>query len=341
MKERVAIIFGGKSSEYEVSISSAASVIRAIDKEKYDLVYIGITKDGHFKKVECSPSDIESNRWVELSEDFSPWDLKKVADFALPIVHGPNCEDGKLQGILELVDIPYGGCGVLASAVAMDKIIAKDVFRNAGIPVVKDIDVFKGDDIAVKIYQIENTLGFPVFVKPANMGSSVGITKAHTSEELMRAIEVAFRYDKRVIVEEAINAREIETGVLGNSDPKVAVCGEIVPKTAEFYDYEAKYTDGASRLDIPANIPDEVSDKIRAYAIKAYKAIDGEGFSRCDFFLDKENGNIYLNEINTIPGFTRNSMFPLLWEGTGKAYKDTIEEIIRLGHERYNAKNSR
>lgn len=341
MKERVAVIFGGKSSEHEVSLLSAASVIRAIDKDKFDLVYIGITKDGLFKSVKCDADEIENGSWVKKAEDFNPWDLKKIADFALPIVHGPNCEDGKLQGFLELVGIPYGGCGVLASSVAMDKIVAKDVFRRAGLPVCKDVSVFRADNIDEKIETIENELGYPVFVKPANMGSSVGITKAHNRDELKEAIKVAFKYDRRLIIEESINAREIETAVLGNDNPRVASCGEILPKDAEFYDYAAKYTDGASSLKIPADIPKDIYEEIRRLAIIAYKAIDGEGFSRCDFFLERETNKIYLNEINTIPGFTKFSMYPLLFEDAGLKYKDNIEEIIRLGHERYNAKNNR
>lgn len=341
MKERVAVLFGGKSSEYEVSLLSAASVIRAIDKDKFDLVFIGVTRDGDFKLVDATPEEIEKNVWQKNAKDFNPWDLKKYADFALPIMHGPNCEDGKLQGLLELINIPYGGCGVLASSVAMDKITAKDIFRRAGIPVCKDVPVFKSDDLKLKEKEIEEKLGYPVFVKPANMGSSVGITKAHNKEELKEAMKSAFKFDRRLIVEESINAREIETAVLGNENPIVASCGEILPHNKEFYDYEAKYTDGASSLEIPANIPKEISDEIRRLAIIAYKAIDGEGFSRCDFFLERETNKIYLNEINTIPGFTKYSMFPLLFEDHGIKYKDNIEMIIKFGHERYNAKNNR
>lgn len=340
MKERIALIFGGKSSEHEVSLMSSASVLRAIDKEKFDVVLIGITREGEFRKVECTPEQIEDKSWVSMSEPFDMWKIKEVADFALPIVHGPNCEDGKLQGLLELLDIPYGGCGVTASAVAMDKIMAKTIFRNAGIPVVKDVCVFKGDNVDEKILEIEEKLSYPAFVKPANMGSSVGITKAHNRDELVKAISFAFEYDKRVLVEQFINAREIETGILGNAEPKAASCGEILPNDAEFYDYRSKYTAGGAGLIIPAEIPEEKYEEIRRLAVKAYRAIDGEGFSRCDFFLDRDNGNIYINEINTIPGFTKYSMFPMLWEDAGVSYRDNIEEIIRLGHERYNAKNN-
>ena len=344
LKKRVGIIFGGKSGEHEVSLLSAASVIRAIDKQKYELVYIGITKEGKWKKYQGSEKAIEDGSWEKSSEDFNPGTLKEVIDFALPIMHGPFCEDGKIQGLFEMLDIPYGGCGVLASAVAMDKQIAKDVFAKNDLPVCRHVFVAESDietDVQGVIEKIRKEVGFPAFVKPANMGSSVGISKARNEEELKEAINSALKFDRRVIVEEYINCREIETGILGNENPQAAAVGEILP-SAEFYDFTAKYLDGgASKLCIPAELPQETYEEVRRLAVKAYSVIDGEGFARVDFFIDKDTGKLYLNEINTIPGFTKFSMFPLLWEEAGVKYSDVIERIIELGYEKYNAKNNK
>lgn len=343
-KIRLGIIFGGKSGEHEVSLLSAASVIRAVKKEKYELVYLGITKDGKWKIFDGTVEEIENGSWIESAKPFNPGKLKEVIDFALPIMHGPYCEDGKIQGFFEMMDIPYGGCGVLASAVAMDKLLAKDVFEKNGLPICSHAAVMKSEyekDPQSVLDEVEKKLGYPSFVKPANMGSSVGISKAADRGELEKALALALQYDKRVIVEEYINCRELETGILGNEEPKAAEVGEILP-SAEFYDYTAKYLDGgASKLCIPADISPEMRKQIREYACKAYTAIDGEGFARVDFFIDRDTGKLYLNEINTIPGFTNFSMFPLLWEAAGVKYPDTIERIIELGYERYNAKNNR
>ena len=323
---------------------SAASVIRAVNKEKYELVYIGITKAGQWKIFEGTADEIEDGSWEKTAKDFNPGNIKEVIDFALPIIHGPYCEDGKLQGFLETMDIPYGGCGVLASSVAMDKLLAKDVFARNGLPICKHVGVMKSEyeaDPEAAIEKVEAELGYPNFVKPANLGSSVGISKASDRDGLKKAMELAFTYDKRLIVEEFINARELETAILGNAQPEAAEVGEILP-SADFYDYEAKYlSGGASKLCIPAQLDPEMREKIREYAVKAYSAIDGEGFSRVDFFIDRDTGKLYLNEINTIPGFTSISMFPKLWEAAGVKYQDTIERIIELGYERYNAKNNR
>lgn len=343
-KTRLGVIFGGRSGEHEVSLMSAASVIRAVNKEKYELVYIGITKTGEWKIFEGTADEIEDGSWEKTATDFNPGNIKEVIDFALPIIHGPYCEDGKLQGFFETTDIPYGGCGVLASAVAMDKLLAKDVFARNGLPICKHVGVMKSEYEAgpeAAIERVEAELGYPNFVKPANLGSSVGISKASDRDGLKKAMEFAFTYDKRLIVEEFINARELETAILGNAEPEAAEVGEILP-SADFYDYEAKYlSGGASKLCIPAQIDPEMRNKIREYAVKAYSAIDGEGFSRVDFFIDRDTGKLYLNEINTIPGFTSISMFPKLWEAAGVKYQDTIERIIELGYERYNAKNNR
>lgn len=341
---RVGVIFGGKSEEYEVSQLSAASVIRAMDKEKYELTYIGITREGDWKLFRGKVEEIEDGSWIDTAEDFAPTDMKKIIDFALPIVHGPNCEDGKLQGLLEMLDLPYGGCGVLASAIAMDKQIAKDVFAKIGLPICRHAFVTRAkieEDIESAMDKIEKKVGYPAFVKPANMGSSVGVSKAKNREALKEGLLLAMKYDRRIIVEQFVDARELETGVIGNEKPEVCEVGEILP-SAEFYDYDAKYkSGGASKLCIPADITEEERNTIRRIASKAYRAIDGEGFARVDFFMEKSTGKIYINEINTIPGFTKYSMFPLLWEAYGVSYAETIERIIELGYARYNTKNNR
>jgi len=257
-------------------------------------------------------------------------------------LHGPFGEDGTIQGLFEMADIPYGGCGVLGSSVAMDKAFAKEIFAKANIPICKHIVIFKEEidaDLDGTIEKIENQLPYPIFVKPANMGSSVGITKARNKDELITALHEAIKYDRRLVLEEGLNCRELETAVLGNYNAKAAVAGEILP-SAEFYNYTAKYFDGGqSKLCIPAEIVLEISEEIREIAVKAYKLIDCAGYARIDFFLEKETNKIYLNEINTIPGFTKYSMFPLLWAEAGIPYPKLIERIIELGIERYLAKN--
>ena len=343
-KKRIGIIFGGKSGEYEVSLLSAASVIRAMNREKFALVFLGITREGEWKHFSGSAEAIEDGSWVESAQDFSISRLKEVIDFALPVVHGPYCEDGKLQGLLEMMDIPYGGCGVLASAVAMDKGLAKEVFLHHGLPVCKYI-MIRREDVEERPEetekQVEETVGFPCFIKPANMGSSVGISRVENPRELEKALKLAACYDRRIVAEEAVHCREIETGVLGNERPEAAAVGEILSARDGFYDYSSKYADNGTRLCIPAPLDEDTYERIRDLALKAYKAIDGEGFARVDFFVDKDSGQIYLNEINTIPGFTRYSMFPLLWKEAGLEYSDLLERIIELGYERYYDKNNR
>lgn len=342
LNKRIGIIFGGRSGEHEVSCMSAASVIRAMDQDKYDLFYIGITKEGKWMHYDGPVENIENGSWVHTAVPFAVGNLTDVIDFALPIVHGPYCEDGKLQGLLEMMDIPYGGCGVLASAAAMDKAIAKDIFIQHGIPVCRHIFVTReqveksGPQIAM---EVEATVGYPCFVKPANMGSSVGISRATDYTSLMAALEEAVKYDKRIIIEESVNCRELETAVVGNAYPRVGAVGEIVTGSA-FYDYKAKYIDGKSAMCIPADIPQDLYQEIQQLAIKAYKAIDGEGYARVDFFLDRDTGKLFINEINTIPGFTKYSMFPLLCKEAGIEYDKLLERIIELGYERYYAKNN-
>lgn len=356
---RLGILFGGRSEEHEVSRMSAVSVIGAIDRSKYEIITIGITKQGEWLLYDGPTDKILTGEWEKeasqkLLNDPDRYSfsllgtggrsLREIVDFVLPVVHGTYCEDGTLQGLLEMIDIPYGGCGVTASAVAMDKIMAKEVFERVGLPVCKYVATSAeeiSEDIDKVADRIEKELGYPAYIKPANMGSSVGISKVTDRESLREGLMLAARYDRRVLAEEGVNCREIETAVLGNYNIEASVTGEIVA-TEDFYDYDSKYIDdGKPKMKIPADLPADISDTIRSYAVRAFSAIDGAGFARCDFFIDKDSGSIYLNEINTIPGFTKFSMFPLLWENTGLPYSQTVERIIGLGYERYHAKNNR
>ncbi|OXX83569.1 D-alanine--D-alanine ligase, partial [Paraclostridium benzoelyticum] len=256
-------------------------------------------------------------------------------DVLFPVLHGPYGEDGKIQGLFDISNIPYVGCGVLASSVGMDKLICKKVFTQIGLPQVNytyttkwEFDISKNDELD----RIEQTLNYPIFVKPANMGSSVGISKVSNRNELLIGINEALKYDRRIVLEQGIDAREIEVAVLGNDEVKSSIAGEIIP-AKDFYDYEDKYINGVSKLEIPANINAETMIKIRQMAIDAFKAIDGKGLSRVDFFIDKKDGEIYINEINTLPGFTNISMYPKLWDATGIQYTDLIDNLIKLAIE--------
>lgn len=356
-KINVGVVFGGKSAEHEVSQMSATSVINAIDKEKYNIVPIGITKDGKWKRYNGETNLIEDGGWklaVNNNDDdvfaiisnkdkevLSNQELGDTIDVIFPILHGPMGEDGTVQGMFETLDVPYVGAGVLASALCMDKAFAKTVFESQNLKVARCVLVLKHkvkNELDRYVQECED-LGYPLFVKPANLGSSVGITKAHDREELVKGLEEALEYDRRVLVEEFIDGREIECAVLGNDHPKASVLGEIIP-SHEFYDYESKYfDDGKSKLIIPANVDKELSDKIRAIAVDAYMGVDCTGLARVDFFLEKETNEIYINEINTMPGFTRYSMYPLLWKETGLGYSELIDELIQLAIDRYDNKN--
>lgn len=350
---RLGVIFGGRSGEHEISLMSATSVIKAVNKEKFIPVFIGITKEGNWLLYDGPVEKIEDGSWqgiaeTALAEDPEKYELtvlgsggkslKDRIDFALPILHGPYGEDGTIQGLFEMADIPYGGCGVLGSAAAMDKALAKEVFAKEDLPICRHLNLFKEEiinDLNRVINRVEKFLPYPIFVKPANMGSSVGISKAKNTEELKLAIMEAIKYDRRLVLEEGLDCREIETGVLGNYDPAAAAVGEILP-SEEFYSYRAKYFDGGqSKICIPADIPAEVAKEIKSIAVEAYKLLDCAGFARVDFFLEKGTNKVYINEINTIPGFTKFSMFPLLWAEVGVPYSELIERIIQLGFERY------
>lgn len=368
MKKNIAIVFGGRSGEHEVSLMSATSVIKTIDKEKYNVIPLGITKEGRWMLYSGTFDKIESGEWEDIANKllkdspdeniFSvvplgsgdvwekgqsiPRSLSEQIDVIIPMLHGPYGEDGTIQGLFEMADIPYVGAGVLASSVAMDKVFAKKLFEQLGLPVGKYIVVMRNKlvkELQAYITMIEESFKYPVFVKPANLGSSVGISKAHDRQELLKGLELAAKHDRKILVEEYIECREIECAVLGNDDPDASVLGEIIP-SHEFYDYESKYfDDGKSKLIIPADIPEEKSDEMRAMAVKAYKAIDCSGLARVDFFLEKETMKVYINEINTMPGFTKYSMYPMLWQATGLPYKELIDKLIELAEERYEEKN--
>ena len=347
-KLNIALIFGGKSGEHEVSLVSTASIYKHIDKDKYNVFTIGITKEGTWMYYEGSEENIKNGNWVNLANkkvevNLVPSGNKEVGiifedgrvekiDVLFPVLHGPYGEDGTIQGLFEISQIPYVGCGVLASSVGMDKLICKKVFSEIGLPQVNYTDTSRwafNMDSEKEFNDIEVKLSYPIFVKPANLGSSVGISKATDREELLKGIEEALKYDSRIVLEQGIDAREIEVAVLGNDEVKASIAGEIKP-AKDFYDYEDKYINGASTYDIPANISEENMENIRRMAVEAFKGIDGKGLSRVDFFIDRNSGEIFINEINTLPGFTNISMYPKMWEATGLPYTQLIDKLIEL-----------
>ena len=356
-KIRVAVLFGGRSGEHEISLMSARSVLSALHPEKYDITRIGITKDGiwmagdgvfealssgqmeneNLSRVVIIPDQFHNRIW-RFDGDSSAWNLEPLAevDVVFPVLHGTFGEDGTLQGFLELADLAYVGAGVTGSAVGMDKGIFKDVMRANAIPTVESILVLRSEvdkDIEAVIQRAEALAPYPLFVKPANLGSSVGISKCNGSADLREGLLEASAYDRRLLVERGVNAREIEVSVLGNDNPKASVPGEVLP-SREFYSYESKYQDSTSSLLIPAPLPAESTEQIRQLAVAAYKAIDCAGMARVDFFLDKDSGDIYLNELNTIPGFTGISMYPKLWEASGIPYPELVDSLVELALER-------
>lgn len=346
------VIFGGCSSEYEVSLRSSASVLRNIDRKKYNVLTLGITKDGRWFFYTGDIDSIENNTWYNsgntapaiLSPDKTDKALvifsdngayEKIGiDIIFPVLHGKNGEDGTIQGIFELAEIPYVGCTPLSSGMCMDKAVTNTLADNAGIDGAKWVSFTETDykEGTVDFDAIENKLGYPIFVKPANAGSSVGISKAHNRTELTEALGVAFSNDRKVVLEETLVGREIECAVMGNEHPIASCIGEILP-TAEFYDYDAKYKDNSTGLAIPADLPHEISEKVRKEAINAYRTMGCTGLSRVDFFLD-DDGTVYLNEINTLPGFTSISMFPKLFGQVGIAYSELIDKLIEYAEER-------
>jgi D-alanine-D-alanine ligase len=396
-KLRVGILFGGRSGEHEVSLLSAASVVNAIDKTKYEVVPIGITKDGRWLTAEhaerllkgkgedgvgarTTPTPLRAGdpeatpgaavlaagasvvvppeparRGAGLVPFQTDANLRRASDRAInvdvifPVLHGTFGEDGTIQGLLELADIAYVGAGVLGSSAGMDKDIMKSLFRAAGLPIVKHVTILRGQfeslskEAPKKLQKlVESKLKYPVFVKPANLGSSVGISKAHDAKELGPAIREAAKFDRKIVVEEGVGgkknkAREIECAVLGNDDPKASIAGEIVP-CKEFYDYDAKYLAEGSELVIPAKITKAEMKTVQRLAIAAFQAVDCTGLARVDFLMDPKSRRIYVNEINTMPGFTAISMYPKLWGATGVSYPELIDRLIRLGIERHEDK---
>ena len=388
-KLRVGVLFGGRSGEHEVSLLSAASVLNAIDKKKYDVVPIGITREGRWvtaahaeRLLHGNPPGAAEPRHLRAgdpemtsaaavlakgeavvvpptpSENHSalmPFETHSTelhaapnsidVDIIFPVLHGTFGEDGTIQGLLELADIAYVGAGVLGSAAGMDKDIMKSLFIAAGIPIVKHVTILRGaweKDPKKVQKQVESKLTYPVFVKPANLGSSVGISKAHNRKELGPAIEEAAKFDRKIVIEQGVGgkkekAREIECSVLGNDEPVASVPGEIVPGK-EFYDYTAKYVDEGSQLIIPAKLTKAETKRVQELAVRAFQAVDCSGLARIDFLMDPKTGKIFLNEINTMPGFTAISMYPKLWGASGLAYADLIDRLIQLGIERHEDK---
>ncbi|GIP41089.1 D-alanine--D-alanine ligase [Paenibacillus sp. J31TS4] len=373
-KLRVGLIYGGKSGEHQVSLQTALAVIKAFDHSIYEIHPFYITPDGEWRSGGALPGPVESVEQLAfaglpkqagaaeeeasgpgtvlgplfeasgrgLPVSSSAADGAPALDVVFPLLHGTYGEDGTIQGLFEMADIPYVGAGVLASAVGMDKVMMKKIFAQEELPQC----VFRHftrpqweKDQAFFLMDVEVAIGYPCFIKPANLGSSVGVSKASNRDELIEAVRLAFKYDRKVIVEEFIDAREIEVAVLGNDEPQASVPGEIVSSSA-FYDYKAKYLDGQSAMIIPADLPEETKEQVREMAIRAFQAIDATGLSRVDFFLGRTDGKLYINEINTMPGFTPFSMYPLLWKETGKPYAELLSDLIKLAFQRHADKRT-
>jgi D-alanine-D-alanine ligase len=354
-KIRLGILFGGRSGEHEVSLTSAASLIRALDPAKYDVVPIGISRQGKWfvgsaaekllpavleRGLPVTPSVVPRGPQLIPLESQPPNAVAPV-DVIFPVLHGTFGEDGTVQGLLELAGIPYVGAGVLGSAAGMDKDVMKRLFRDAGLPVVEWVLVLRREwDESPECVRrrIRREIGFPLFVKPANLGSSVGISKVRRANELDAALRLAASFDRKIIAERAIEAREIECAVLGNEKPQASVPGEVVPVN-EFYDYEAKYVKEGSQLIIPARLTRRQDRLVRDYALRAFQAVDCAGMGRVDFLLDRRTGKVWVNEINTIPGFTPISMYPKLWEASGLPYPQLVDRLVQLALERHRERS--
>lgn len=347
-KIKVGVIFGGQSTEHDVSIVSGTSVIKNLNKEKYEIYPIYIGKNGEWYNYTKAVNKIEifkiGEEPKELEKIENVFDELKKVDVVFPVLHGLYGEDGTIQGLLELLKIPYVGCKVLASSICMDKIYAKAIFEKAKLKQAKYITIYAQKDsytyidsefnhkektLEELISIIEKELTYPVFVKPSNSGSSVGVTKATNSEQLEKAIEIAKQYDKEILIEQGINGKEVECAVLGTDEVKASCVGQIL-SADEFYDYDSKYKNAASKTVIPAGISDETSEKIRQMAIKAFKAVNGTGLARVDFFVEYKTDEIYINEINTMPGFTTISMYPQLWENSRISYEKLLDKLIKI-----------
>lgn len=353
MKQKVLVLFGGSSSEHDVSLSSASSVIKNIPEEKYDIVKMGITKDGRCYIYNGSPDMLPEGKWLEDKENLEPAviscdrshhgiirlsdgaEIEKI-DVVFPVLHGKNGEDGTMQGLLEISGIPYVGCNTVASAICMDKAATNAMADFYGIPQAKWTSFEKYAYSANKsalLASAAEKLGFPIFVKPANAGSSVGISKAKNLEELEAACEKAFEHDKKLVLEEGVIGMEVEVAVLGNDEPVASVVGEVVPCN-EFYDYDAKYLANESELHIPARLPEDKLKAVQEAAVNAYRSLGCSGFTRVDFFVRESDGKIMLNEPNTIPGFTSISMYPKLFAASGIPYSELLDRLLTLALER-------
>lgn len=347
-KLNICVLFGGVSSEHSISEISVTTVLDNIDREKYNVYAVGITEDGRWLYYDGDTESVRNHRWEDkaqyrayISPDRSEHALVKFTDGGVekihidavyPVLHGKNGEDGTVQGLCTMADIPCVGSGIIGSAVCMDKCIAKILFEKAGIPQAKWVEYKTGDTLDCE--KIEKELGYPCFIKPSSAGSSVGVTKAANRDELVAGVELALKHDYKVLIEETIDAREVECGVMGNLSPVTsAVLGEIRP-AKEFYDFEAKYEDEASELIMPARLDEKTTEQIKEYAKRAYKICECRGYSRVDFFVDRRDGRIILNEINTIPGFTPISMYPKVWEKTGYSIREVISKHIELAMSR-------
>ena len=355
MREKITVglLFGGKSSEHEVSLQSAASILTAIDQNKYNLVLVGITKEGqwrsdpNFSSGQLSEilnkgipvflaSNFEGSGHLIQFDPSSDWVGKKIKiDVFFPVLHGPFGEDGKIQGLFEMANVPYVGAGVLSSAIAIDKCMTKTLFQQAGLPTVPFISMhlekWNQDQKEIE-KKIAETFGYPCFVKPANLGSSIGISRVTRSENLLRALDLATQFDNKILIEKAIEAREIECSVLGNSNPQVSIPGEIIT-ISDFYDYQSKYLNDNTQLVIPAPLETDKVKQIQDFSKRSFQLIDCRGMARVDFFIEKLTNKLYLNEINTIPGFTPISMYPKLWEESGVTYSRLIDKLIELAIE--------
>lgn len=352
MKTKIGLLYGGKSAEHQVSMQTAMAVIKALNPDKFTIHPIYITEEGSWVKgtelngpvmdikelafeqgEALNPAALAPTLFNAAEKDAGPFDV------IFPLLHGPNGEDGTVQGMLELLNLPYVGNGVLASSAGMDKVIMKNIFAQAGLPQVKYVWFIRSEwkkAEAAAYEKVETEIGYPCFVKPANLGSSVGISKCDNRKELEEAFVEAFQFDRKIIIEEGVIAREVEAGVMGNDEPECSVAGEIVPKAA-FYDYKAKYQDGDTAMIIPADLTEAQYAELKEMAITAFKALDCSGLVRADFFLTAE-GQFYINEVNTMPGFTPFSMFPLLWKHSGVEYPELIERLVRLALDRHEEK---
>jgi len=353
-KTRLCIVFGGRSGEHEVSLTSAASVISALDPEEFEITVIGITKEGkianssemrsmlppqllkrvhHSRAIESGNSEMQVISKVSKERGSS----RRSPQIFFPLLHGPFGEDGTIQGLFEMAGLPYVGCGVLASAVGMDKDIMKRLFLQAGLPVVPFRTVFQrdmGKALGALKRSVSRELGYPMFSKPANLGSSVGVCKIHNEKEFEAALRHSAQFDRKILIEKGIVGRELECAILGNDDAQASVVGEVIP-AHEYYDYDAKYMSPDSRLEIPARIADVKSREIQDMAVRCFGAIDGSGMARVDFFLERKTGKVWVNEINTIPGFTPISMYAKLWAASGVSFVELVRRLIFLGEERF------